>query len=132
MSDIMADNQTEAVLTLLDRGEADDKTRDKVSAALLRSQTKMSAQLDEIQQNLWTLDKLEGLVDKRHVEMCAKCELKLKQKRAHWLDALLSNESLRYFLLILILVWAVIYVKTGTDGVEAVKDGVTHTLGQKK
>ena len=58
MSDIIAENQTEAVLSALDRGEADNATRDKVSAALLRSQTKVLSELGKIQDNLWTLDRL--------------------------------------------------------------------------
>ena len=41
MSDIIAENQTEAALSVLDRGEADNATRDKVSAALLRTQIKL-------------------------------------------------------------------------------------------
>lgn len=135
MADIMADNQTEAVLSILDRGEADDRTRDKVSAALLRSQTKMSQQLDVIQRDLWTIEKLEKLVDDRHRSLCDRCELrsataprdKAAEKRP-WFEAVLASESFRYFILVLLLVWAVIYMRTGMEGVEAVKSGVVHTV----
>lgn len=129
MSDIMADNQTEAVLSLLDRGEADDKTRDKVSAALLRSQTKVLDELSKIQDNLWSLDRLEALVDKRHELLCSKCVLRTPQrKEGSWLTLLLSSESLRYFVLILVLVWAVIYIKTGAEGVNAIRGAATSTV----
>lgn len=129
MSDIMADNQTEAVLSLLDRGEADDKTRDKVSAALLRSQTKVLDELSKIQDNLWSLDRLEALVDKRHELLCSKCVLRTPQrKEGSWLTLLLSSESIRYFVLILVLVWAVIYIKTGAEGVNAIRGAATSTV----
>ena len=136
MADIMADNQTEAVLSMLDRGEADDKTRDKVSAALLRSQTKVLDELGKIQDNLWTLDKLEALVDRRHENLCSKCVLRTSQKEkkeGSWLTLLLSSESIRYFVLILVLVWAVIYIKTGAEGVAAIRGAATSTVtgGQK-
>lgn len=129
MSDIMADNQTEAVLSMLDRGEADDRTRDKVSAALLRSQTKVLDELSKIQDNLWSLDRLEALVDKRHELLCSKCVLRTPQrKEGSWLTLLLSSESIRYFVLILVLVWAVIYIKTGAEGVNAIRGAATSTV----
>lgn len=129
MADIMADNQTEAVLSMLDRGEADDRTRDKVSAALLRSQTKVLDELGKIQDNLWSLDRLEALVDKRHELLCSKCVLRTPQrKEGSWLTLLLSSESIRYFVLILVLVWAVIYIKTGAEGVNAIRGAATSTV----
>lgn len=129
MADIMADNQTEAVLSMLDRGEADDKTRDKVSAALLRSQTKVLDELGKIHDNLWSLDRLEALVDKRHELLCSKCVLRTSQrKEGSWLTLLLSSESIRYFVLILVLVWAVIYIKTGAEGVNAIRGAATSTV----
>ena len=128
----MADSQTETVLAQLDRGEADDKTRDRVSAAILRSQTKLVAQIGEIRENLWALDRLEQFVDRRHQNLCAQCALRKPAEQApaqkrSFADALLSSESLRYFILILILVWAVIYVKTGPEGAKAVKDAALST-----
>lgn len=129
MSDIIAENQTEAVLSALDRGEADNATRDKVSAALLRSQTKVLSELGKIQDNLWTLDRLEALVDKRHEILCSKCTIRTAQKKeGSWLALLLSSESLRYFVLILVLVWAVIYIKTGAEGVAAIRDAAASTV----
>ena len=41
---------------------------------------------------------------------------------------LCSSESVRYFLLILILIWAVIYMKAGPDGVDAVRDAATSVV----
>ena len=131
MSDIIAENQTEAVLSVLDRGEADNATRDKVSAALLRSQTKVLDELGKIHDNLWTLNRLESFVDKRHEAMCSKCPHRTgssAKKEGGWFSLLLSSESLRYFVLILVLVWAVIYIKTGADGVDAIRDAAASTV----
>lgn len=135
MSDILADNQTESVLTLLDRGEADEATRNRVSAALLRAQTRMMNQLDDIRTHLWTQSDLEALVDDRHRKYCEKClakkcaEVQGKQADApkqHWLIALFSSESFRLFILASILIWAVIYLSSGKGGVDAVKSGMQH------
>ena len=141
--DIMADSQTETVLAALDRGEADDKLRDQVSAALLRSLTKIVAQLSEIKTNLWDMDKLESLIDKRHQVLCSNCVLRQQAltprttvnkpdeepaRKKSWLELILTSESTRYFVLMVILVWAIVYVKSGADGVASVRDGVTHTL----
>ena len=131
MSDIIAENQTEAVLSVLDRGEADNSTRDKVSAALLRSQTKVLYELGKIQDNLWTLNRLESFIDKRHEALCSKCPHRTgssAKKDSGWFPLLLSSESLRYFVLILVLVWAVIYIKTGADGVDAIRDAAASTV----
>lgn len=143
--DIMADSQTETVLAALDRGEADDKLRDQVSAALLRSLTKIVAQLSEIKTNLWDMDKLESLIDKRHQVLCSNCVLRQQALtprpaasvgkpdgepagKKSWLELILTSESTRYFVLMVILVWAIVYVKSGVDGVASVRDSVTHTL----
>lgn len=133
MSDILADNQTEAVLTLLDRGEADEATRNRVSAALLRAQTRMMNQLDDIRTNLWSRSDLEVLVDERHRRHCESCPAKkyaegkqVETPKQHWLIALISSESFRLFILAAILVWAVIYLSSGRDGVDAVKSGMQH------
>lgn len=139
MSDIMSENQTESVLALLDRGEADDKTRDRVSAALLRSQTRLLEELSEVKDHLWKPRDLEDLVDRRHAELCASCPTKaiVERMRAEtsrapakktWVEALLTSDSLRYFILILILVWAVVYLKAGPEGVAAVKDAATSVV----
>ena len=131
MSDIIAENQTEAVLSVLDRGEADNATRDKVSAALLRSQTKVLDELGKIHDNLWTLNRLESFIDKRHEAMCSKCPHRTgssAKKEGGWFSLLLSSESLRYFVLILVLVWAVIYIKTGAEGVNAIRGAAASTV----
>lgn len=131
MSDIIAENQTEAVLSVLDRGEADNAIRDKVSAALLRSQTKVLDELGKIQDNLWTLNRLESFVDKRHEALCYKCPHRTgspAKKGGGWFPLLLSSESLWYFVLILVLVWAVIYIKTGAEGVDAIRGAAASTV----
>ena len=53
---------------------------------------------------------------------------KEEESKKSWLQELLSSESIRYFILMLILIWAVIYVKTGPEGVDSVKGGVTGTV----
>lgn len=138
--DIMADSQTEATLAVLDRGEVDDKTRDHVLAALLRSQTRMLEELVKIKENLWDMDKLESLIDKRHQALCTGCILRQQAlapktvvqpeepKKKSWLELILTSESTRYFVLMVILVWAIVYVKSGADGVASIRDSVTHTL----
>lgn len=144
--DIMADSQTEATLAALDRGEIDDKMRDRVLAALLRSQTRMLQELVEIKKNLWDMDKLESLIDKRHQALCTGCVLRQQAAstlkpavsvnkpdeepagKKSWLELILTSESTRYFVLMVILVWAIVYVKSGVDGVASVRDSVTHTL----
>ena len=134
----MAENQTETVLAALDRGEVDDKLRDQVSAALLRAITKIAVQLDSIQENLWTEERLEHIIDRRHENLCLKCPLRqpaapppqpveAAPKRT-WFDAIVSSDSIKFFILTIILVWAVIYVKTGPAGVEAVKGATVHTV----
>ena len=131
MSDIIAENQTEAVLSVLDRGEADNATRDKVSAALLRSQTKVLDELGKIQENLWTLNRLESFIDKRHEALCSKCPhrpVSSAKKEGGWFPLLLSSEPLRYFVLILVLVWAVIYIKSGAEGVDAIRGAAASTV----
>ena len=131
MSDIIAENQTEAVLSVLDRGEADNATRDKVSAALLRSQTKVLDELGKIQDSLWTLNRLESFIDKRHEALCSRCPHRpgaSAKKEGGWFPLLLSSESLRYFVLILVLVWAVIYIKTGAEGVNAIRGAAASTV----
>ncbi len=138
--DIMADSQTEATLAALDRGEVDDKMRDRVLAALLRSQTRMLEELVKIKENLWDMDKLESLIDKRHQVLCTNCVLrqqaltkpdpdkKKDEPKKSWIELILTSEATRYFILMVILVWAIVYVKSGAEGVASVRDGVTHTV----
>lgn len=138
-TDIMAESQTETVLAALDRGEADDKLRDQVSAALLRALTRITSQLDGIRDNLWTVERLEQVIDRRHESLCSKCPLRQQvpvQAQAQvepapkrtWFDALVSSDSIKFFILSLLLVWAIIYVKTGPAGVEAVKGAAVQTV----
>lgn len=159
--DVIADNQTEATIAKLRRGEATDAIRDEVSAALLSSMQTIIAELGEMKKSLWSAQTLKDLVDERHNILCAACPAKQfaslqavlaaqkkqegaggkaedaggkAQEKPSWLQLLLSSESIRYFILILVLVWAVIYIKTGPEGVDAVKGGVAHTVtgGQVK
>lgn len=145
--DIIADNQTAAAISKLRRGEATDSLRDEVSAALLSSVQTIIAELDEMKRSMWTPQALRNAIDDRHNALCSGCPTRawveakklaenaaaLSQKteskgKTSWLVEIVKSESLRYFILILLLVWAVIYIKTGVDGMEAVKSGMTHTI----
>lgn len=140
MADVMADNQTDPILSLLDRGEADDGTRDRVSAALLRAVAKIQDQQVEMKgmiaelrqvQNGWC-SQVKALVASEHDRKCADCPAKRwwisqheKPPPKSWLAALLSSETFRYFLLVVALVYAIIYATTGRGGVTAAGDGVS-------
>ena len=111
--------------------------RDRVLAALLRSQTRMLEELVNIKENLWGMDKLESLIDKRHQVLCTSCVLRQqaltkpepdKNPKKSWIELILTSEATRYFILMVILVWAIVYVKSGAEGVASVRDGVTHTV----
>ena len=139
--DIMAESQTEAVLAELDRGTTDDRTRDHVLAALLRSQTRMLDELAAIKEGLWDLDKLKNLIDERHRAICTNCSLRQAVaslsprpdgapvgRKKSWPELILTSESTRYFVLMVILVWAIVYVKSGADGVANVRDSIVPTM----
>lgn len=139
--DIMADSQTEAVLADLDRGTTDDRTRDHVLAALLRSQTRMLDELTAIKKGLWDLDKLKNLIDERHRAICTNCSIRQAVaslsprpdgapdgRKKSWPELILTSESTRYFVLMVILVWAIVYVKSGADGVANVRDSIVPTM----
>lgn len=143
--DIIADSQTAVAVSKLRRGEATDSLRDEVSAALLTAVQKMLVELEEMKKCLWSTASLKSFVDDRHAALCANCptrewveqrkteektaaSLKATESKGGWFTEVLKSESIRYFLLILLLVWAIIYVKTGSDGVKAVKSAVTHSL----
>jgi hypothetical protein len=140
--DIMAESQTEAVLAELDRGATDDRTRDHVLAALLRSQTRMLDELSDIKKGLWDLDKLKSLIDERHRAICTNCSLRHTvnasasqpdgaaggNKKKSWPELILTSESTRYFVLMVILVWAIVYVKSGAEGVANVRDSIVPTM----
>ena len=140
--DIMAESQTEAVLAELDRGTTDDRTRDHVLAALLRSQTRMLDELTAIKKGLWDLDKLKNLIDERHRAICTNCSFRQTVaslsprpdgapgggRKKSWPELILTSESTRYFVLMVILVWAIVYVKSGAEGVAKVRDSIVPTI----
>ncbi len=143
MPDVISENATNAVLSALDRGDADDRTRDRVSAALLRAVTKVVEQQDEMKAMIEELraaqvrpEQVGELAAAEHERRCSECparrwvdrQMRSEKRAGGWLAALASSETLRYFVLVVLLVWAVVYLKTGQSGVDAVKGGVTHTL----
>ena len=158
-ADIIAESQTDSVLAALDRGDADDKVRDQVSAALLRAMSKLSTELVDIKANLWKLDDLRRLIDERHDWKCRDCPAKrMAEERLHlqqvqasqaaqaaqqpgaksqhaqsqnvvqWILYLAGNSSFQFFVLLLFLIGAFIYLTTGKSGVDAAKDTVTTVI----
>ncbi len=157
--DIIANSQTESVLAALDRGGADDKIRDRVSAALLRALTSVIKELSEIKSNLWQPDELRKLIDERHDRRCQDCPAKkwadtqstvqlLQAQQAaqaakpaaqaskpavpaakpeggfQWVVYLMGNSSFQFFVLLLFLIGAFVYLTTGRGGVDAATDSV--------
>lgn len=153
--DIIAESQTESVLSALDRGDADDKVRDQVSAALLRAMTRVSTELADIRTNLWKPDDLRHLIDERHERKCRDCPAKRMaeerlqlQRMQHqqadpdapaqdqaaqpqpqtvlqWVLHLAGNSGFQFFILLLFLISAFVYLTTGKGGVDAARE----TLG---
>lgn len=123
-TDIMADNQTESVLSLLDRGEADPKVQQAVSAALLRSQTKIIEELQEIKGNLWKPDDLKRYIDERHFIHCASCPAKKlaedhsKLKKSFWSMAV--SPTFMLFVLAALALLVAAYATIGKTGLETV------------
>lgn len=136
--DIIAESETERVLSTLERGDADDKVRDRVSAALLRALTRMSTELADIRENLWKPDDLRRVIDERHDQKCRECPAKkLVDESLHaatapkrdqpqgmipWLINLMSNNSFQFFILLLFLIAAFVYLTTGKGGVDAARE----------
>lgn len=157
MADIIAESQTEAVLSALDRGDADDKIRDQVSAALLRALSHMSQELVDIKTSLWKPEDLKSLIDERHRQRCQDCpakkmaEERLHLQQAHaaaaeydashsaqqahqpqnamqWVLHLAGNSGFQFFILLLLLISAFIYLTTGKGGVDATRDTVNAVM----
>lgn len=139
--DIIAENQTAAAISKLRRGEADDALRDEVQAATLSTMQKMLEELADLKSSMWSKQDLKNLIDEEQSRHCDHCPTKrwvegevarLKQKadaeksKGNWFVEVIRSESLRYFLLIALLVFALIYIKGGVECVEAAKEGVTH------
>lgn len=153
MADIIAESQTEAVLSALDRGDADDKIRDQVSAALLRAMSRLSQELVDIKKSLWKPEDLKSLIDERHRQRCQDCpakkmaEERLRLQQAHaaaaaeqeqaaqqpqgavqWVLHLAGNSGFQFFILLLLLISAFIYLTTGKGGVDATRETVNTVM----
>lgn len=74
--DPMADNQTDQTIIALTNGNADDKTRDHATAALLASVQKLIVKTEEIERNLWKPSDLERVIDDRHRLVCQACPVR--------------------------------------------------------
>lgn len=137
--DIIAENQTAAAISKLRRGEADDSLRDEVQAATLTTMQRMLDELADLKSGLWTKSGLKSLISEEQASHCDHCPTrrwvdaeiarsKAKPAKCGWLSEIVRSESLRYFILVAILVYALIYAKTGIEGVRAAREGLVGTM----
>lgn len=132
-NDIIAENQTERMIQLLLNGDADAKAQQAALAAVLRTTTQQARELEEIKQNLWKPSDLEKAVDAQIKMKCRECPArkaaeKAKEPPQNWFLALVTSESFRYFILILMFAWALIVVTSGRENAKAVGEHVKTTL----
>lgn len=132
-NDIIAENQTERMIQLLLNGDADAKAQQAALAAVLRTTTQQARELEEIKQNLWKPSDLEKAVDAQIKMKCRECPArkaaeKAKEAPQSWFLALVTSESFRYFILILMFAWALIVVTSGRENAKAVGEHVKTTL----
>lgn len=134
-NDIIAENQTERMIQLLLNGDADAKAQQAALAAVLRTTTQQARELEEIKQNLWKPSDLEKAVDAQLKMKCRDCPARkkaeseaAKESPQNWFLALVTSESFRYFILILMFAWALIVVTSGRENAKAVGEHVKSTL----
>ena len=131
--DIIAENQTERTIQALMNGDADTKTQQAALAAVLRATMAQARELEQIKQNLWKPDDLERAVEAQIRMKCRECPARrhaeeMKDKPANWFVALVTSESFRYFLLIVMFAWALIVVTSGRDNARAVLENTRATV----
>ena len=131
--DIIAENQTERTIQALMNGDADAKTQQAALAAVLRTTMAQARELEQIKQNLWKPDDLEHAVEAQIRMKCRECPARrhaeeVKDKPANWFVALVTSESFRYFLLIVMFAWALIVVTSGRDNARAVLESTRATV----
>ena len=97
-----------------------------------------NTELVDIRNNLWKPDDLRRLIDERHDQKCATCPAKkivdeslqaaASTKREQpqgaipWLINLMGNNSFQFFILLLFLIAAFVYLTTGKGGVDAARE----------
>lgn len=132
--DIIAENQTERTIQTLMNGDADAKTQQIALAAVLRATTTQARELEAIKQNLWKPGDLEKAVESQLRMKCQNCparqaQLQESTKQSHnWLTTLITSDSFRYFLLVIMFAWALILLTIGRDGMKAVSEETRATL----
>ena len=131
--DIIAENQTEQMIQLLLNGDADAKAQQVALAAVLRATMDQAKELEEIKRNLWKPDDLEKAVSAQLRMKCQDCPARKRAEerggeKQNWLLALVTSESFRYFILILMFAWALIVVTSGRENAKAVGEHVKSTL----
>ena len=141
--DIIAENQTEQMIQLLLNGDADAKAQQVALAAVLRATMDQAKELEEIKRSLWKPSDLEKAVDAQLRLKCRECPARKaaeapdasskkpkedKEDKPNWLITLVTSESFRYFILILMFAWALIVVTSGRENAKAVGEHVKTTL----
>lgn len=137
--DIIAENQTEQMIQLLLNGDADAKAQQVALAAVLRATMDQAKELEEIKRSLWKPSDLEKAVDAQLKLKCRECPARKasektkedkedKADKPNWLITLVTSESFRYFILILMFAWALIVVTSGRENAKAVGEHVKTTL----
>ena len=117
--------------------ECQSHTADRVKRIEARVE-KMDATLDGINLQITEIatsravltEKYDATVEALKDMQLGLAELKGSNKpqtQSKWLQSIM-NPMTMMFVLTLLLIWAFIYAFTGQNGVEAVKDGATHTL----
>lgn len=138
--DIIAENQTEQMIQLLLNGDADAKAQQVALAAVLRATMDQAKELEEIKRSLWKPSDLEKAVEAQLKLKCRECPArkaaedadpaskKSGEDKPNWLITLVTSESFRYFILILMFAWALIVVTSGRENAKAVGEHVKTTL----
>jgi len=113
--------------------------------------TRMSQELLDIKVNLWKPADLRNLIDERHEKRCHDCpakkmaEERLRLQQAHataaeqeqaaqpqgvvqWILHLAGNSGFQFFILLLLLISAFIYLTTGKGGVDATRETVNTVM----
>lgn len=141
-SDIIAESQTQLMVSRLMRGDADPADQQMALASVLDAVSKLNIRFDSMQGQLWKPEDLVKKIDERCREFQNDCPTMKYLKEQGIVPvretpkslktsllSLLTSESFRSFLLILLLVWTVIYSTQGKEGAKTVRDSAFSTFG---
>lgn len=132
-SDIIAESQTQQMVSRLMRGDADPADQQMALASVLDAVSKLNIRFDSMQGQLWKPEDLVKKIDERCKEFLKEQGIvpvsETPKSLKTSLLSLLTSESFRSFLLILLLVWTVIYSTQGKEGAKTVRDSAFSTFG---